>query len=63
MAQLRHTPRHPTESWQEHPCSGRAENRVEKGDKDTKLQIAKELNEIAKIIIELHYQEKQGKTP
>ncbi|MBR2710607.1 hypothetical protein IKF02_03200 [Candidatus Saccharibacteria bacterium] len=37
--------------------------KVKKGDKDTKLQIAKELNEIAKIIIELHYQEKQGKTP
>lgn len=37
--------------------------KVKKGDKNTKLQIAKELNEIAKIIIELHYQEKQGKTP
>ena len=37
--------------------------KVKKGDKDTKLHIAKELNEIAKIIIELHYQEKQGKTP
>ena len=34
-----------------------------KGDKNTKLQIAKELNEIAKIIIELHHNEKQGKTP
>ena len=37
--------------------------KVKKGDKDTKLQIAKEPNEIAKIIIKLHHNEKQGKTP
>ena len=37
--------------------------KVKSGDSKTKLQIAKELNEIAKIIIDLHYREEQDKTP
>ena len=37
--------------------------KVRAKDKETKLQIAKGLNEIAKIIIELHHNGKQDKSP